>query len=70
MSRPKAPQVPRCQTADEGDPILRPRDQGRVGVGVLRLDSRQRSGRPYADETLRVPQGLDEGGDGLPSSSA
>ena len=33
---------------------------------LLRLDSRQRGGRPNTDETLRVPQGLDERGDGLP----
>ena len=46
--------MPRCQTADEGDPIARPRDQGGDGVGVLRLDSRQRSGRPYTDEIARA----------------
>src|SRR5215510_10748926 len=65
VTRPKAAQVPRCQTADEGDPIARPRDQGGDDVGVFRLDSRQRSGRPYTDETLRVPQSLDERGGGL-----
>ena len=54
MPRPKAAQVPRCQTADEGDPIARPGDQGGDGVGVLRLDSRQRSGRPYTDEIARA----------------
>jgi hypothetical protein len=40
--------------------IARPRDQNGDGVGVLRFDSRQRSGRPHAHEALRVAQRLGE----------
>ena len=54
VSRPEAPQVPRRQTADEVDPIARPLDQSGDGVGALRFYSRQRSGRPHADEAHRV----------------
>ena len=43
ISRSEAPQVPRRQTADEADPIARPRDQSGDGVGVLGFGSRQRT---------------------------